>query len=360
MKRLTTVLTAVGLAASVNAFAGGIDEIAVITPEITIPKLPGGFFIGGSGDYLQVSATASDLDYASINQTPLTVGEFTEDSSSVGHLTPDYTWGWSVLLGYTFDGTGNDIIVDYFHFQGSKSNARSVAAPGNITPAVIAVDEGTITAAEGNVTYYTDQVDLMVGQFIDIGSRLRVHPGVGLRWAAVHRDVTGSFISPVVPNPDIPEIRLVTLSTNTNSHFSGLGPILGLDASYDLWYGFAGVAHFDAAILAGKVHSELHFTDDVYATTTFEQRFYAANFYEQSVRRMVPVVDGKLGVNYMYAFSHDPKMSLTAEVGWAFTNYFNVADGLGGNVTTTPANIAGHGTVNVGAQGLYFDLVLAM
>jgi len=98
MKRLSLALAAIGLSTgALAAYPAATDPTVV-----SVPQLPGGFFIGATGAYLQPSDSNGDLDYASVDNFAVINGTTAAFSSQVKNVEPGYDWGWGVNVGYIF------------------------------------------------------------------------------------------------------------------------------------------------------------------------------------------------------------------------------------------------------------------
>ena len=284
------------------------------------------------------------------------------------------------MLGYNFDGTGNDINLSYFHLDTSEkdtafSNANSFLAPVtnvfNIDNTVDGNDLGSVSA-NGKVRYMLDQIDLTAGQTIYVGCRLTLHPFEGLRWAHLKRKLHTNYFQGTA---NTSEIDTQNVTFNEESDFNGVGPIVGLDATYYVGMGFGLVGHFDTALLVGDIDAQT--TEVVTQTAAFilsgdsTTSLAQANYSTGDSRRVVPVVDAKLGASYTLLLNPNANsnMDLTLEGGWGFTNYFNALDRLATNTTiqdgilgaTTPitsTSMTGRSTANFALNGPYVSLIV--
>lgn len=364
MKRLSLALAAIGLSTgALAAYPAATDPTVV-----SVPQLPGGFFIGATGAYLQPSDSNGDLDYASVDTFAVINGTTAAFNSQVKNVEPGYDWGWGVNVGYIFPNTGNDVNLSYFNLDTSDTaNVSGVqglfeANPvGVVTGPVLSGELETPNQAAAKAEYDLNQVDLTVGQYINVGCRLIMHPNVGLRWAQVERTLNSGYAE-VEPTGFAD-----ALGVKEDSNFSGIGPIAGLDASYYLGMGFGAVAHVDSALLIGSIDSK---TDALFLEgTTFNSTPVAAvasQLKGDNVQRIVPVVDMKLGADYTYVFNNAENSDLTLEAGWMASNYFNAVDRVPGVVGSAsvvngtpvliPSTSFARKTSDFGMQGPYVSL----
>lgn len=349
MKKLTLALSTLGISTSLLAALPAATDPTVVM----VPQLPGGFVIGGSVFYMEALPTHGDVDAFSLNS-----GTDSTFFSELKNVEPGYDWGWGLNVGYIFPNTGNDINLSYFQYDTDDSDHFFPIVTTNgislITPLNFLDELSFLTAlARSKVEYDINQVDLTAGQYIDVGCRLIAHPYAGLRWAQVDRDLDNFLFG---PSTDGTASSLVFIKEE--SDFDGIGPIVGLDASYYVYMGFGLVGHFDSALLVGNVEAKQTAVVAPGGEDPINPLFLF-NYKSDDNNRIVPVIDGKLGLDYTYVFNNCENSDLTLEVGWQFSNYFNATDRMitsaalsGGSVT-----IFQRKTADLGIQGPYVSLV---
>lgn len=343
MKRVSVALAIIGLSSSLKIFAA---FPATNDPTlINIPQLPGGFFVGVSGFYLQPSATNGDLDYAVV--TTGTAPNFHSDLKSVDS---GYDWGWGINVGYIFPNTGNDINFSYVNYFGEDSNFVTGTNLNIINPN-ISLTGNVSNYANAKSEYDIDQVDVFGGQYINVGCRLILHPTLGMRWAQLERDISGTYIA-----SDLSDGIASTTSTFSKeiSDFNGIGPLLGLDASYYLIYGIGVVGHFDSAVLAGNMETKIN---TAVVTSTTPTIITTNTFHADDTTRVLPIVDAKLGLDYTYLLHNSKNSDLTLEAGWQFSHYYRALDRIYANTTGISATINQRKTSDIGFNGPYVNLV---
>jgi hypothetical protein len=143
-------------------------------------------------------------------------------------------------------------------------------------------------------------------------------------------------------------------SVEEESDFSGIGPLAGIDASYYMGLGIGAVAHADAALLIGSidVKSTILASNNSSLTvdnngTTNASSVGVFNYENDSTRRVVPVTDLKLGLDYTYMFNNAANSDLTFEMGWQASEYFNAIDRL---ATSSSVPILGDATGLLGSS----------
>jgi hypothetical protein len=364
MKKLAMALATLGLSCGAfAAFPGATDPTL-----INIPDLSGGFVFGIMMDYLQPSPSNGDLDYASLNTlSPLL-------KSSLADVVPGYQWGFGFNLGYVFPDTGNDLNISYSHLETTdtqnvfSNNIHTISA---INPTFLFFGGvplmSNLTIAMDRAEYNINQVDLTLGQMINVGCRVRLHPNVGFRIAQIERR---QFITYSGSDP-ITTTQPLILTSSEDSDFTGIGPLAGLDASYYLGMGFGAVAHLDAAALIGSIdetQQPLYTGPGIVTSLLPSPQFYTIS---GDSKRVVPETEAKLGLDYTYLFNNANNSNMTLEIGYQASEYYDAVDRLNSNVIPTftaigapevrasfiNSQVTKHSTSNIGLNGAYATLI---
>jgi hypothetical protein len=355
MKRLSFTLAALGFS-SVSVFASLPTTSG--PSEISIPQLNREFSLGVTGMFLQPTPNKGDTDFASFNSTTSSAAPNANPQTEAVEAGRPLNYG--VDLGYIFQGTGNDFNLSYTHV--STNNFAQVTGPNQsnipMNFMISLPDIKGFSIARPTLHYDINIVDLTAGQFINVGSRLSLHPLVGLRYASVTRDLNNLYIQTVPGHDD-------KLIVDESSDFDGIGPLAGLDANYYLGAGFGVVGKVDSALLVGHVDSKFAVNMAGSTNSNPGATRYIANFkYDAgSVHRIAPVVDAKLGADYIYLFNSRWVSSLKVEAGYQASHYFNVVDRIGGTAVVNSQGVSTIGattrkTSDVGLNGPYLELSL--
>jgi hypothetical protein len=348
MKRIHLALALLGF----SSFALGALPAAIDPTEVSVPQLPGGFFIGASAFYLQPSTNNGDLDYASAR-----TGVFPNSSSEIQSVDFPYDFNYGINVGYQFADTGNDVNLSYMHIDHSELDSI-LAAAHTISAINFNISLPDIPAfgnAWMDASYDIHQADLTFGQWINVGCRLRAHPFAGVRYASLDRDADSVYLQPVIGHYD-------KLIVDESSDFKGFGPLAGMDASYYVWGGLGVVGHLDSGLLVGDIDTSL--ASNIAAGSPVGRYVFNFDHKSDSTRRIVPVVDAKGGLDYTFMLNNSWDSYLTLEAGYQVSRYFNVVDRLATNVVISPTalvttqGISGHKTSNVGLNGPYATLTL--
>ncbi|MGB6977078.1 MAG: Lpg1974 family pore-forming outer membrane protein [Gammaproteobacteria bacterium] len=435
MKRLAVALAAVGLTASLGAYAA--MPTGAQATEVNVPQDQGGFYVGASALYWQPTVSGNDLDYA-VSQS---FGPGNNTNQQINNIDPNYDWGFNVFAGYNF-GNGNDVMLEYLRIHTNDSTTTNAPGGGNVIPAhyfannssLFFLNDVSVTANQDNLDSYQraygkaevnlDQGDLTVGQYLNIGCADQLRLFAGLRYAKLERELTANYsqnpnnagdtnlgtgvtatsVSSGLMTALVDDTTVTFFNTVNTSHgalqayddsdFKGIGPLIGLSNSYYLGYGIGFIAGLDTGLLIGDVDDSLTLTNYQAGVSNFStivapssaagvvftsstgsgQNITVTTINTDDARRVVPVVDAKLGFDYTYPFQNYG--SLTLEAGWNVSHYWNAVDGIDGgasdanlnSISATPAlnNLVlvngitratpGHRTNSVGYQGPYVTL----
>jgi hypothetical protein len=193
-----------------------------------------------------------------------------------------YDWGTYAQIGYLFPATGNDLTVDYTYLRTGDKESMDL-----------------------------DASNIEIGQRLTTGA-FDVRLFTGVRYAHLNYALDAST----------PEAK-----QSLTNLFHGFGPRMGADVRYQLGNcSCLGLdTHINASFLMGTVSTSAQ--NDLIGISS-------------SMKRIVPELDAKLGVDYTYPIPGGNKSALVVEVGYQTNNYFNAfnTDLVGG---TGDANFDG-------------------
>lgn len=354
LKRLSVALLALGLSAP--AFADCC---------VTVPSQKGGFKVGVDALYLR--PTNADLNFATTIAFPT---EFPAGFERNHSLEPSYDWGLYAQIGYLFPCTGNDVTVGYTYLRSDENRTLALASPNSTGPVIaIPVLSSDVFGAGINFggvaaksRFHLNVVDLEAGQrFTMCAYDMRMF--AGLRYANINHKLHTAG----VPFSGLTGFNDTTIGfTEHKNTFRGIGPRIGVDGRYCLNSGFGIDADLSTSLLIGNVDANLHAarittpTSGPVSVTAFEVR-------DNSHKRMIPVVEAKLGVDYTYIMDCRCKSSLVFEAGYQATNYFNVVDrprvadvaftsGVGSPVSSGFDLVSQQRTTDLAFDGPYFGV----
>jgi hypothetical protein len=291
---------------------------------VLIPRTNSGFLFGLTGFFQRTDD--NQLDYA-ILDTPLPQAPtLLSTNSKIYAIKPDHDAGYGAYAGYIFPYTGRDVKLEVSNYDGGASD-ETLSALGNQvlwTPSTLY--DQTITADTASTRYssHLAQATLSVGQSIIAGTRFRLHPFMGLKYANLSRELKTAYVDAQ---------SLLELGTATTfgdsfvderSRFSGLGPAVGFDATYFLVPNFGIVGRLTNAILMGHINSYNRYIE---APDLADPPRLPVNtqLNLESADRAVPNVDGRLGLFYEHIFC-GTATRMVVELGYQFNHFFNAID----------------------------------
>ena len=248
---LITTLSFIGFSISAKATTV-ISTPSTVLFQLIVPSLKSGVKFMVEGNYLRPAN--ADLTYASV----FDAGENVTKNSS---LVPGYSFGFKVGVGYVFKHSGNDVQINWAHFDRATSTMEPqvISAQGNtITTAfgsTIDLGPNQTVAASSKATFKQDAVDVEIGQYLDLNTRLRARIFGGFRYAYLQNNVTDIYVR----RDNVIPMNNQTIIEQLNAHFSGIGPRLGMSTHYDMGNNFGVIGQFASALLAdgSRVVSEL-------------------------------------------------------------------------------------------------------
>ncbi|ASQ44687.1 Lpg1974 family pore-forming outer membrane protein [Legionella clemsonensis] len=277
-----TTLAILGLAASSLVSAGSMGPTCV-PGDVTVPCEVKKWDIGVQALYLQPVYSL----HRGYELTP--VGTLRE-------IDEDWDWGYRLEGSYHFN-TGNDITMTWVHFD-NESDHYGYAG---FTPFT-----GPLPFALSLDTRF-DQVNLVMGQHVDMGLVKNARFYGGLQYARIRRDMDYTY----TPLP------ATGFFQERDADFNGVGPVVGIDYSYDLINGFSITANGAASLLYGSSRYNDSFI-------LVPANLVAVDIYA-SKKSIVPSLEAKLGLNYAHEMAQG---TFNIEGGYQVINYFDALHAL--------------------------------
>ena len=356
MKKLTLGIAALGLGASLAATAAlptGASPFA-----INIPTLKSGLIFNLTGLYLR--PTNEDLDYASF--TPKNAGSNNTTNIRIYSVKPDYAFGFHIGLGYVFPNSGNDVQVGWTHLNTSDSDSTHFKTDGEFGPIEIpnAFDSAVSTGgtASGDLRIKYNALDLDVGQYVNVGTRLTMRMFAGIRYASITRGLDQHFESVgsdgKVSGGGVTASKALDIDFHSDMH--GVGPMFGMDSSYHVTNCFGFVGNVSTALLVSRIKNNTLYTLTDDSTPADVAKFA---LHSDTLDRVVPMVEGKLGADYSHVFNGS---IFSIAAGYQVTHYFNAIDRIALQDTTN-FEPGGGGSIlrktsSLGLDGPYLSLTL--
>ncbi len=307
------------ISASVCGLASAGTMGPVCEPgNVTVPCAAQQWDLGVQALYLQ-SVVDADKAYGD----PVTLNNVHVHDE----LNNNWDWGVRVEGSYHFN-TGNDVTMTWVHYN---SSAKTYDLTGNILGAIPNQSYNLLVSDK------FDQVNFVFGQHVDVGMFKNIRFYGGLQYADIQMDASNYFAH--VPAPlGVQGVTSVVQYHDTD--FNGLGPVVGMDYSYDVTSNFSLTANGAVSVLYGSGRFRDGFV--------LSDALVSAPGYG-SMRMMVPSVEMKLGANYGYQMETG---MLNLEAGYMAVNYFNALQTRGVN----PVGAGFPTNSDYGLYGPYFGL----
>lgn len=331
MFKHSRTVSAIAAASLLAAFAAQANKGAEYKSEHHNKEHHKNFFITGGATYLEPSLN-------SLNYLDVEVVSGTSEFVTTEAIQPEFNWGYYLAAGYRISHH-YDVQASWSQFNQTLTDSTFVEGAAGTTVYTSNHDYELLTAgdtltADSSQTIDYSQFDATLGQFHDITEMLRARLFTGIRYAKVDTDTDNFyyFSSPSTPLMDA-----------YDSTFSGWGPEVGVNLEYKIYKQFGVVAEFAAALLIGQQTTESELTD---VTTAYVDT--------DSVTRMVPTVDAKLGLNWLSVYEFEG-FGFGLEAGYEATYLLDAVD------QAHYDTIAGvmHKYSNYGNMGPYLNVTAA-
>jgi len=307
LKKTALAVLAFGSSA---VFAGTMGPVCSAV-NVTVPCETTGWDVGIYALYLRPIVN-DNISYIGVAGTG-TNGRFNFIDNQ-----PDWGWGFKLEGSYHF-GNGNDLNLNWYHLNDNSQTRTFTGDFGLLDLPNFPVEKFTIDPR-------WDAVNLEFGQHVDFGEFKDIRFHAGVQYVRIE---TGLSANLTVPN------NPTFISTAENAKFTGFGPRIGTDLSYNLGNGFALYGNGALAVLTGQSKSTavIHSNLLPFSVNTSGKR-----------NAIVPELEAKLGLTYSYAMAQG---DLTLDAGYMWQNYFNAQQTL---------TVFGPAESDFGLQGPYIGL----
>lgn len=250
-----------------------------------------GLYFHYESTWLKPHPSKDDLTYGFINQKELDVKPSTT-------RTDTYVGGVQFCSSYDIEGR-------YFHLDTSDSDttrAEGILSFDASGPAFVLFSE-----ASSKAKYEINQIDGTVGKRMQLFCPFYLRGLVGLRYLDLKRKLDNVYLGgepPLATREKFPELK---------SRFCGIGPIFGLEPSYNIFWDLNLVGRVDTALVIGEIKSTLDQNNiGVLGASSNTLRTPDTN-------SIVPVLDARGGLAYDGCFSC---VTLHLEGGYQYTSYY--------------------------------------
>lgn len=273
------------------AIAGTMGPVCA-PGNVTVPCEANQWEFGAQALYLKHTSSA-------------TLGEPSVNTSTLSNYNTQADWNWGFLLNGAFHfGTGSDISLNWTHLDNDNDVGRF---NGQYLQLITAGSTTVPAAYELSLQNRYDQVNLVIGQHVDMSERKHARFYGGIQYARMSIDGTSIY---TLPNPAFITPTGGGVSRSVDSDFSGFGPTLGIDYAYDVIPGLSVTANTSGSILYGTTRYD--------SATVYNNGLVVTSIYG-SRQTLVPAMEAKLGASYACNLSNS---QLNLVGGYQVTNYF--------------------------------------
>lgn len=333
--KITLALAMLGLGAVAFAGTPGNNMAMPTGTPVIAPDSTGSWSFGLEALYMEsntnfqyatFSTLATDGTGATINHNP--------------SVTNDWNWGVEGDISYMFPGSSRDVSASYTYLN--QDGSDSTTSPDNILGVTDFPNAGgdPYDSAKANVDQTLNAATLTFGQVFTIGQRVSLHPFGGVQFADIDNTDKVNYYGDLAT---VPVTTGIAGSYKQESDFEGAGPRAGIDATLHIADDFSIIGTFAGALLVGNMDSQFQFNNGAVTTSIGGSEL---QFKNDSYTALVPELDAKAALDYMYAFN--PTTSMDVQVGYEVVNYFNaesndVLDAFNFNSVSNTSNFSYNG-----------------
>lgn len=280
-------------------FAPNREQIDDCCSKACCPS-PCQFFVRGDILYWTPRVTGLELTFGTTEIVENVVGCTQILTTEEADLDPHFNWdaGYRVGGGYETDDWKAEALWTHFHGNGKRNN-----------------HEGLNITNQGKLKIELDQVDLALSYDYDLGCSLTLQPFFGVRGTRIHQHIDAHLVTEITLFPD--SLALETRTFDDRQKYWGVGPLLGVQADWEIGCGFGLYGAVAASVLYGDY--EVHFDDaDIYSTPISKQIF---NVNKRHVHAFDYNLDLALGLSWHICLCNQYELGM--KLGFEQHQYFN-------------------------------------
>ncbi|ATW01943.1 hypothetical protein CCU22_01885 [Candidatus Legionella polyplacis] len=230
----------------------------------------------------------------------------------------EHNLGFKLISSYYLN-SGNDITFNWNHWQGNEENNIHQGDLIELIPNKTSM----ITDISGeNIKPKWNSMNLEFGQTINLNNLTNIRIHTGIQYSNIERDQKLTLSSQDFANNN--------LLYKESTQYTGMGPNIGTDITYNFGNGFSIYGKGSTAILSGDHKSiSTHFNEKGEAT-----------YDTKSKTSIIPGIETQLGAKYTYMTN---KGDITLNTGWTWISYSNVIDTINRNSLSRNSNFSIYG-----------------
>ncbi|RDI36676.1 Lpg1974 family pore-forming outer membrane protein [Aquicella lusitana] len=216
------------------------------------------------------------------------------------NVSPDFTTGYKVGLGYHVPDKDSDVEIGYRHLNTSDTSS----VMGSDLWVIGGSTLGPATWAQGKSTFDYDSFDLTAGHKVKLSPSFDINYYGGLNYSHLKQELTSQGTGAGGAH----------FTNETGTTYDGFGPQFGIDGEchpFDSQPGFGVFGGLNTDLLYGKTSS--------YSRSDNNGTRSSIGIPDENV--VVPAVGAEIGLRYNFNYN---TMKLGGEIGYSATEYFNV------------------------------------
>ncbi len=295
-----------------------IASSAVYAEEhVTVPTLEGGVEAMIGGFWAVSSANDQSFD---INQN-INFDEVLNFQTL--NVDPNYDFSWQASVGYVFEDTSNSIELSFRTYDSSADDSKANTEQFFFIP--------VSTTAYGKQDNQYQNWDLMISQFLDVGTHMQLRLLGGISYLSELNQTNSSNYTLEIPSYFREnDFLFAEVSDHSSSDYNGLGPRIGIDTRYDFGDGFGIVGGGSVAYYLGELENKDQLDWDGTAHPIgFPKPIHFDNHLtaqDNQDDHAVTNLSANLGVDYVYFFDNEELSTLGLELGYEVDSYL---EGIG-------------------------------
>jgi hypothetical protein len=292
-----------------------------------------GIGLGISVEALYMRPTRSGLDFVVADPD---AGNL---SGSEKAVEADRDWGFRLGMAYEFKSGA---------FVGLRATTLDASGDASVTepsggslwgtwlhPDAV-IDDDDVTAADASYDFEQDVFDLVVGKKLTVRRNVGLRIDAGLRYAEMKQAFDIHYEQGAVNTVDVYQ----------DLDYSGWGPTVGMDADWEMGWGISLFGSVSGSLLMGDSDFSIREVDFNGATTEL------VNVESSDNSRVVPVVEMRAGIGYVYRLNSGYRFGFKA--GYEWQNWFNAVTTMR-FVDDVDGQLASRDTTDIGVDGFFLE-----
>lgn len=234
-------------------------------------------------------------------------------------LHPRYHFGFDLGLRGVFHERNSSLSINWEHFKSRTKACTPAISTGEFPNPMmgplssIGPDAAPYNIlASGSVTFNFNEVDIRYGQYVEFGDYLETNLFAGIGGAGIKQCITAFYVG------DGNISQTITIPTT----FSGAGPELGVDFSYDTGCSFSLTGQLTSLLLMGRAKNHtIYASRSPVLVDTGNPSPNIQSTCAQNRTQVVPSISQRLAIAYSRLCGN--RYHTRSEVGFETKVFFN-------------------------------------